>query len=134
MNQNLTAAQLAAQFDHAATDVTDAVQKVVEAAAYRIRGKTFDAVAGDNEPVIGDDGEEQDNNDSYAFAARHIEAVHDGALEMVVGYDNAIEPLAASIEYGGAATGPGGHLAKELKTEAPRFAKVIPLAALKRLR
>lgn len=136
MNQNLTAAQLAAQFDHAATDVTDAVGKVVEAAAYRIRGKAFDAVSGDggDAPGVGDDGEEQDNNDPYAFAARHIEAVHDGGLEMVIGYDNAIEPLAASIEYGGAAAGPGGHLAKELKTEAPRFAKVIPLAALKRLR
>ncbi len=125
MNQNLTAAQLAAQFDHAAADVTDAVQKVVEAAAYRIRGKAYDAVTSD-----GEDGD----NDRYRFAARHIEAVHDGALEMVIGYDNGIEPLAASIEYGGAAAGPGGHLAKELKTEAPRFAKVIPLAALKRLR
>lgn len=134
MNQNLTAAQLAAQFENAAADVADAVQKVVEAAAFRLRGRAFDAVAGDEAPVIGDDGEEQDNNDSYAFAARHLEAVPDGALEMVIGYDNTIAPLAASIEYGTASGGPGGQLAKELKTEGPILARTVPLAALKRLR
>lgn len=125
MNQNLTAKQLAAQFDHAAAEVTDAVGKVVEAAAFRMRGAAYDAVSGD-----GDGGD----NDSYSFAARHIDAVPDGALEMVVGYDNSIEPLAAAVEFGGATAGPGGHLAAALKTEAPRFAKVVPLAALKRLR
>lgn len=125
MNQNLTAQQLAAQFDHAAADVTDAVDKVVKAAAYRIRGNAYDAVSADG------GGE---TNDSHQYAARHIEAVPDGELEMVIGYDNTIAPLAAAVEYGSATIAPGGHLAAALKTEAPIFERVVPLAALKRLR
>ncbi len=125
MNQNLTARQLAAQFDHAAADVADAVGKVVVAAAYRVRGQAHDAVAADG----GDS-----KNDSHQFAARHIEAVPDGELEMVVGYDNTIAPLAAAVEFGSATLAPGGQLARALKTQAPIFATTVPLAALKRLR
>ncbi len=122
---NVTAAQLAAQFNHAADDVTDAVQAVVEAAAYRIRGNAYDAVS-----AAGGSG----TNDRHRFAARQIEAEPDGPLDMVIGYDNQIEPLAAAIEYGSATISPGGQLATALRTEEPRFAAVVPLAALKRLR
>ena len=122
---NLTAAQLAAQFNRAADDAHDAVQKVVEAAAYRIRGAAYDAVsaAGSGNP-----------NDRYRYAARQIEAVPDGPLGMAIGYDNQIEPLAAAIEYGSATISPGGHLANALETEAPRFEQVVPLAAMKGMR
>lgn len=125
MNQTLTARQLAAQFDNAAAEVTEAVGAVVRAAAYRVRGNAHDSVAA---------GGEGGDNDSYAFAARQIEAVPDGELEMVVGYDNRIAPLAAAIEFGTATGGPGGQLSRALMTEAPIFERVVPLAALKRLR
>lgn len=122
---NISAAQLAAEFNHAADDVADAVGKVVEAAAYRIRGDAFDAVSAAGGPGA---------NDRHRFAARQIEAVPDGPLEMVIGYSGDIDPLAAAIEYGSATISPGGHLAAALRTEEPRFANVVPLAALKRLR
>lgn len=125
MNQNLTADQLAAQFARSAREVDDAVQAVVEAAAYSVRGDAFERVTRD--------GEDNDN-DAHRFAARQIDAVPDGPLSMVVGYDNQIADLAAAVEYGSATIAPGGQLATALDTEAPIFAKTVVLAALKRMR
>ena len=125
MNQNLTADQLAAQFDRAAREVDEAVGAVVQAAAYSVRGDAYERVTRD--------GEDSDN-DAHRFAARQIDAVPDGDLGMVVGYDNEIADLAAAVEYGSATIAPGGQLATALDTETPIFAKTVVLAALKRMR
>jgi len=125
VNQNLTADQLAAQFARAAREVDDAVAAVVEAAAYAVRGDAYERVTRD--------GEDNDN-DAHRYAARRIDAVPDGKLAMVVGYDNEIVDLASAIEYGSTTIAPGGQLATALDTEAPRFERTVVLAALKRMR
>ncbi|MBK6887030.1 MAG: hypothetical protein IPH03_11800 [Tetrasphaera sp.] len=100
MNQNLTARQLAAQFDRAAAEVTEAVGAVVRPRHTRARAATpttrvaTTARAGQQRP--------------YGFAARQIEAVPDGDWRWSSGYDNQIEPLAAAIEFGTASRGPAG--------------------------
>jgi len=126
MNQNLTADQLAAQFARSAREVDDAVGAVVQAAAYSVRGDAYERV--------NRDAETDGPNDRHRFAARQIDAVPDGDLTMVVGYDNQIADLAAAIEYGSATIAPGGQLATALDTETPIFAKTVVLAALKRMR
>ena len=126
MNQNLTADQLAAQFARSAREVDDAVGAVVEAAAYAVRGDAYERVTRDAET----DGD----NDAHRYAARRIDAVPDGQLAMVVGYDNEIVDLASAIEYGSTTIAPGGQLGTALDTEAPRFERTVVLAALKRMR
>ena len=126
MNQNLTADRLAAQFARSAREVDEAVQAVVEAAAYSVRGDAYERVTRD--------GETDKANDRHRFAARQIDAVPDGNLAMVVGYDNQIADLAAAVEYGSTTIAPGGQLATALDTEAPIFARTVVLAALKRMR
>lgn len=125
MTQNVTAHELAAQFQRAARDVDDAVGKVVEAAAYAVRADAFERVTRD--------GEDNDNA-AHRYAARQIEATPTGDLEMQVGYDTGDDELTAAIEYGSATIAPGGQLSTALETEAPRFARTVVLAALKRMR
>lgn len=121
MSKNTTAKSLASDLRRTAQQADEAATAVVKKGAADIKDQARASVAGSG-------------HSEAERAARAISFDMLSPTDARIGYYASIGPLAAELEHGGAAAGPGGHLARALKTESSDFQRILPLAVLKRMR
>ncbi len=120
MNKSTTAKQLASDLRRTAAQATEAASAVVKRGAADIKDQARASVAASGHPEA-------------QRAARAISFDMISPIDARIGYYASVESIAAQIEHGGAAAGPGGHLSRALKIEQPDFERILPLAVLKRM-